>query len=73
MPLDNTDLAVLLYNRGSKPLVGGFIYRKVGWPFRSAQLRDLYLQQDIGQYDYEYYAVIPAHGVKVFRLRKPTS
>lgn len=73
MPLDNTDLAVLLYNRSNKPIVGGFIYRKVGWPFRAAEIRDLYLQQEIGPYDYEYYTVIPARGVKVFRLRKPAS
>lgn len=70
MPLENTDLAVLLYNRGNKPIMGGFIYNKVGWPFRAAEIRDLYQQEVVGTYDYEYYAPIPAHGVRVFRLRQ---
>lgn len=73
MPLDNTDLAVLLYNRSNKPIVGGFLYRKVGWPFRSARIRDLYLQEEVGVYEYEYYAAIPARGVRVFRLQKNAS
>jgi hypothetical protein len=73
MPLDNTDIAVVLYNRSKKTTLGGFSYSKIGWPFRSAIIRDLYKHEDLGVYDNEYYALVPGNGVMVFRLRKNVS
>lgn len=70
MPLDNTDIAVVLYNRGKKQTMGGFIYREVGWPYRSAMVRDLYKHEDLGVYDNEYYGMVPGNGVRVFRIRR---
>jgi len=62
--------AVVLFNRSANEADIGFSWSEVGFPERlTAQVRDLWLKQDMGQFKGSYSAKVPAHGVVMVTVK----
>ena len=70
-PLSDGSKVVLAFNRDDSQTRTTFIlFDELGWPTSSrAQVRDLWLQKDLGEYQGNYTAAhIPSHGVQLLKM-----
>jgi alpha-galactosidase len=67
-PLDGGAKAVILLNRGDSPVRIQFAFAEVGWPARTAAVRDLWRKKDMGPFSERYSAEVASHGVVMLRL-----
>jgi len=62
--------AVVLFNRSANEADIGFSWSEVGYPKRlTAQVRDLWLKQDMGQFNGSFSAKVPSHGVVMVTVK----
>jgi alpha-galactosidase len=62
--------AVVLFNRSANDADIGFSWSEIGYPQRlTAQVRDLWLKQDMGQFKGSYSAKVPSHGVVMVTVK----
>jgi alpha-galactosidase len=72
-PLANGDRAVALLNRSDTTARITAWLRRTGITTDSAQVRDLWSHTDIGTFGRQYADSVPAHGVRMLRLKPVVS